>query len=174
MLPLGGYPTHTRAWLPDPPQPHPPRQAPEQGPKGSYSAPPPSLKALTLALVLLEPMSGLSFPSVPAQEASQLLAQGQYTYLDVRTPEEFAQGHVTGAVNIPVMVTGSSGLEKSDGFLEQVQQRFHPDTHLLVGCRSGARSKRASEELVQAGYTNIIDVDGGFNAWTTLGLPVAR
>lgn len=73
-------------------------------------------------------------------------------FVDVRTPKEVAQGTVTGSLNIP---------------LQQIQNRYAElpkDKNLLVFCRSGKRSRAASEFLAQQGYTKVYNVDGGFLA----------
>ena len=73
-------------------------------------------------------------------------------FVDVRTPQEVAEGTIPGAVNIP---------------LQQIQQRYAElpkDKDLLVFCRSGKRSRAASEFLTSVGYTKIYNVDGGILA----------
>jgi rhodanese-related sulfurtransferase len=79
--------------------------------------------------------------------------------IDVRTPEEFAEGRVPGAVNIPV---------------DELQSRMSevPDGAWLI-CRSGARSARAAGVLARAGR-GVTDVGGGTLAWTAAGFPVER
>lgn len=79
--------------------------------------------------------------------------------IDVRTPEEFASGHIDGAVNIPVDALQSRLNEVPD------------DQPIVVYCRSGNRSATASQILSQAGYTHIYDL-GGLNTWTAQGFPV--
>ena len=76
--------------------------------------------------------------------------------LDVREPSEFAQGHIPHAVLFPV---GTITEETAAGTIPD------KDTILLVYCRSGNRSKQASEKLVKLGYTNIVEF-GGINSWT--------
>lgn len=83
--------------------------------------------------------------------------------LDVRTPAEFAEGHVEGAINLDVQDAGfAAGLEDLD-----------PDAAYVVICRSGNRSQVASQQMVDAGFTDVRDVAGGMVAWTAAGLPVA-
>lgn len=79
--------------------------------------------------------------------------------LDVRTPEEFASGHIHGAVNVPLDVLGNR--------LSEVPT----DQPIVVYCRSGNRSAQASQLLARAGYTNIYDM-GGLNEWMAQGFPV--
>lgn len=80
------------------------------------------------------------------QRARELLGRGALI-LDVRSPAEFASGHVEGAVNIPVDVLSSR--------LSQVGPTTRP---VVLYCRSGARSASAASMLRQAGYTEVADV----------------
>jgi len=118
-------------------------------------------------------------------QAHALLAQG-YQYLDVRTPEEFAAGHPTGAVNLavasPTPSTGQMAINPE--FVSQVEQQFPHDTKLVVGCQSGMRSQRAAELLTAAGFSTVVNMQGGFGGardaaghiitpgWRDSGLPV--
>jgi rhodanese-related sulfurtransferase len=79
--------------------------------------------------------------------------------IDVRTPEEFAEGRVPGAVNIPV--------DELEARISEV-----PDGAWLI-CRSGGRSARAAGVLARAGR-GVTDVGGGTLAWTAAGFPVER
>ncbi len=77
-----------------------------------------------------------------------------YIILDVRTPEEFTSGHIPNAINIP------------NEAIDDDKILALPDKNqlILVYCRSGNRSKQASEKLVKLGYTNIVEF-GGINDW---------
>ena len=77
-----------------------------------------------------------------------------YIILDVRTPEEFAGKHIPGAVNIPNETIGTTEIPELPDRAQLI----------LVYCRSGNRSKQASEKLVALGYTNIVEF-GGINDW---------
>ena len=77
-----------------------------------------------------------------------------YIILDVRTPEEFAQRHIPGAINVPNEIIETQALS----------QLPDKDQLILVYCRSGNRSKQASEKLVALGYTNVVEF-GGINDW---------
>jgi phage shock protein E len=81
------------------------------------------------------------------------LVDGGALLLDVRTPEEFASGHVGGAVNIPVQVLG-----------QRLAEVGSKDREVVVYCKSGGRSARAATELRQAGY-KVHDL-GGIGNWT--------
>jgi phage shock protein E len=97
---------------------------------------------------------------VPADYQTQFVSSNTTHFLlDVRTSEEFASGHIHGAVNISV--------ESLESRLSEVPT----DQPIVVYCRSGNRSAQASQILAQAGYTRIYDM-GGLNNWTAQGFPV--
>ncbi len=83
--------------------------------------------------------------------------------LDVRTPEEFAEGHLDGAVLVDFY---------DPDFAEQLAA-LDPDVPYLVYCRSGNRSGQALGVMEQLGFTSVADVNGGIIAWAGAGLPVA-
>ncbi|MCI6974009.1 MAG: rhodanese-like domain-containing protein [Oscillospiraceae bacterium] len=76
------------------------------------------------------------------------------THLDVRTAQEYSEKHIPGAINIANESIGT----------EDISELPDKDQLILVYCRSGNRSKQASEKLVKLGYTNIIEI-GGINSW---------
>ena len=80
--------------------------------------------------------------------------ESNYIILDVRTPEEFSEKHIPGAINIPNETIGTA----------EVPELPDKDQLILIYCRSGNRSKQASEKLVRLGYTNIVEF-GGINDW---------
>ena len=69
--------------------------------------------------------------------------------LDVRTPQEYAQGHIPGSRNIPLQELGSTGKVVN-----------YKETPLFVYCLSGGRSRQAAAVLKQMGYTNVTDIGG--------------
>ena len=77
-----------------------------------------------------------------------------YILLDVRTPEEFADKHIPGAVNVPNETIGSA----------EIPELPDKDQLILVYCRSGNRSKQAAAKLAALGYTNVVEF-GGINDW---------
>jgi len=85
-----------------------------------------------------------------------------FMLLDVRTPEEYAEGHIKGAKLIPVQVLAER--------LNEVPK----DKQVYVYCHSGGRSSRASKLLAENGFTNIENVVGGIVAWKELGYPVEK
>ncbi|MDO4262608.1 MAG: rhodanese-like domain-containing protein [Deinococcus sp.] len=82
--------------------------------------------------------------------------------LDVRTPAEYAGGHISGATLIP--------LAELSGRMGEVPR----DRDVYVICRSGNRSAQASALLMDAGYERVINVAGGMGAWQRAGYPVSR
>ena len=93
---------------------------------------------------------------ITAKEAKNIMDnETDYIILDVRTEEEFSEGHIVGAILIPNYEIA----EKADDILTNKEQL------ILVYCRSGRRSKLAAETLVAMGYTNIKEF-GGINTWT--------
>eukprot|EP00882_Tetradesmus_deserticola_P005889 GHRQ01006203.1.p1 GENE.GHRQ01006203.1~~GHRQ01006203.1.p1 ORF type:complete len:167 (+),score=42.60 GHRQ01006203.1:224-724(+) len=113
---------------------------------------------------------------VPSTEAAELLASGQH-YLDVRTPEEYADGHAVGAVNVPLLIKDPQGqMVPNPDFLQQVQQAF-PDkaAEMVVGCRSGGRAARAAGLLEQdLQYTGVTQDTGGWLDWVEAQLPITK
>ena len=90
----------------------------------------------------------------PAEAKTLMDSEDGYIILDVRTPEEFAERHIAGAILIPDYEIG----EKAESILTDKDQL------ILVYCRSGRRSKNAASELATLGYTNIKEF-GGINDW---------
>ncbi len=86
------------------------------------------------------------------------------TVLDVREPDEYAAGHVEGALLMPLARTVEMALAAD----------LPKDEPVYVFCRSGNRSLQAAQALVAAGYEDVRNVDGGIIAWTGAGLPVVR
>ena len=99
--------------------------------------------------------SEASYRQIGMDEAVAMMAEeSNYILLDVRTPEEFSEKHIPGAVNIPNETIGT----------EEIPELPDKAQLILVYCRSGNRSKQASEKLVRLGYTNIVEF-GGINDW---------
>ncbi|HUH05895.1 MAG TPA: rhodanese-like domain-containing protein [Kofleriaceae bacterium] len=126
----------------------------------------------------------MAIKRVAPPEAADLLQQG-WTYVDVRSIPEFEEGHPAGAYNVPFLHRGPSGMSPNPDFLAVMTRAFSPDRTLVLGCRSGNRSLRAAELLVQHGYRQIVEMRGGYlgetgpggatvcEGWKTLGLPSA-
>lgn len=102
-----------------------------------------------------------------------------FTYIDVRSVPEFAQGHPAGSVNVPLLHRddGTGQMAPNRDFLGVIQASFPPDAKLLIGCQVGGRSAQAAQLLASVGYTDLTNVLGGYGGardegWTQAGLPV--
>lgn len=98
----------------------------------------------------------------PPEAAAILQANRGAVYLDVRTEDEFAAGHPADAINVPYMFLIPGNPQQNPDFLAVVGKLLPKDQKLVVGCRSGARSQRACEALEEAGYTDLVNVRGGY------------
>ena len=117
------------------------------------------LLSVFLAAILLAgcsaPKETASYRQISMDEAITMMEEESgYIILDVRTPEEFADKHIPGAVNIPNETIAA----------EEIPELPDKDQLILVYCRSGNRSKQASEKLADMGYTNVVEF-GGINSW---------
>jgi rhodanese-related sulfurtransferase len=122
----------------------------------------------------------------PAEAHALLQRNPRAIYLDVRTEQEFAQGHPTGAINIPVMFLIPGRPQPNPDFIAVAEKVLDKDRPLIVGCMAGGRSQRACEILADAGYTDLTNVRGGFGGqrdpsgqvvlkgWQDAGLPVSQ
>ena len=96
-----------------------------------------------------------TYRSITMDEAATMMAQEtDYIILDVRRPDEFAAGHIPNAINVPNETIGTA----------EIPELPDKDQIIMVYCRSGRRSKEASEKLVKLGYTNIVEF-GGILDW---------
>lgn len=96
--------------------------------------------------------------------AVEAIREGAVTIVDVREPDEYRQGHLEGAINIP------------RGVAEMGIPQMIPDTRtrILCYCAGGNRSALVADNLRQMGYEEIESLIGGFAAWRQAGLPVTR
>lgn len=114
-----------------------------------------------LSLFLLTGCAGntakdIGYRQISTKEAVTMMEdETDYIILDVRTREEYEEKHLPEAVNIPNESIGS----------EEISEFPDKDQLIFVYCRSGNRSKQASEKLADLGYTNIVEF-GGINDWT--------
>lgn len=120
----------------------------------------------------------------PAEAHARMQDEG-YTYVDVRTPEEFAEGRPEGSVNVPFLIQGEGGLVPNPAFLDRMAKLFAKQAKLVVGCKAGGRSLKAAKALLEAGYANVLDQRAGWDGsrsafgeltepgWSRVGLPTA-
>jgi rhodanese-related sulfurtransferase len=107
--------------------------------------------------------TGMPVKRVPPREAEKLLADG-YKYVDVRSVPEFESGHPKGAFNVPLMhFLPGRGMSPNPDFAAVVEKKFDKGEKLVLGCKTGGRSLRAAELLAGMGYTNVVDMQGGFD-----------
>ena len=122
---------------------------------------------------------------ISPEEAKEKLESGEgYIYIDVRDVSEYEQGHPHGAVNIPVLHRGQTGMTPNEHFVVVCEANYAKDQKIITGCLRGGRSLRAAELLISAGFTAVIDMRGGFDGemgpggvgyegWSRRGLPVS-
>lgn len=133
----------------------------------------------TLATALFVLLSGASFAQVnqaptrsaadapkaelSPEEFKRAIETGKYQLVDVRTPAEFASGHIANSVNIDWTANG----------YEAAFAAIKPDTPVLLYCHSGGRSEQALEHLIGKGY-RAQHLIGGISAWQKAGLSVVK
>lgn len=99
--------------------------------------------------------------TISTDEAEALLDDG-VPFIDVRTIEEFADGHVPAALNVPVSLSAPGGMAPNPDFVEVMSGLFAKDQKLIVSCKAGGRSARAVALLEADGFTSILDMSSGF------------
>ena len=117
--------------------------------------------SLLVALGMFSACAQQKYENVDVQGFSALLTEPDVVVLDVRTPSEYAEGHIEGAINID---------QFEDDFVQQVLQRVDKEKRVAVYCRSGKRSANAAGKLTTEGYT-CINLLGGFIAWKKAEMP---
>ena len=98
--------------------------------------------------------SSNAYAKITADEAKTMMDAGNVTIVDVRTAQEYADGHIPGGINIPLESIGS----------DNPAELTDTDADLIVYCRTGVRSKQASDKLVELGYQHVNDM-GGIVDW---------
>lgn len=118
-----------------------------------------SLVFLGIICLLCGACKQQSINSISAKDVQTLVQKPhQYTIVDVRTPEEYGEGTLPGAINIDV---------KSDDFVQQIEQ-LDKDAHYILHCRSGKRSAKAYGIMEEGGFKNLINMDGGYLEYSAL------
>ena len=117
------------------------------------------LYSLILVMILLAGCGATgeeaSYRQISMDAAIAMMEEASgYVILDVRTPEEFTEKHIPNAINIPNETIGTA----------EIPELPDKDQLILVYCRSGNRSKQASQKLADMGYTNVVEF-GGINSW---------
>lgn len=125
----------------------------------------------------------------PQGAHAAMSAAGEHVFLDVRTQQEYEQGHPEGAINLPwaVLDQDSGRMAPNPHFVPTVQKHFGTDTRIFLSCAAGMRSMNAARDLQAVGYADLVNVDGGFAGrrnpstgavvipgWADSGLPVTQ
>ena len=120
--------------------------------------------ALVSGLGLLLPALTPRGKRASTLQVTQMMNRGKTVVVDVRTPEEFADGHLRDAKNIPLADFGAriGELDKSKG------------KSVVVVCQSGARADKAVKLLQAAGFEDVVSLDGGLPAWRAANLPTVK
>jgi phage shock protein E len=108
--------------------------------------------------------SDKKYKNVNAEQFDKLRADKKNVVLDVRTPEEFADGHIPGAINIDF---------NAEDF-DQKLSKLDKDKTYLVHCAAGGRSARACTKLGKMNFPNLYNLEGGMGAWEKAGKPVEK
>jgi rhodanese-related sulfurtransferase len=121
--------------------------------------------ALVLLLCIgLNAFAQSKFKNVGVDQFDKLRQQTNTVVLDVRTPKEFAAGHIPGAVNVDWnaadFAAKASALDKSKTY--------------LVHCAVGGRSAKASDKMTALQFTDVYNLEGGIKAWEKAGKPVEK
>ncbi|MDB4941708.1 MAG: hypothetical protein JWP97_1242 [Labilithrix sp.] len=126
----------------------------------------------------------MSVTRITPAEAHAKMTGESFTYVDVRTEEEFAAGHPAGAFNVPISITSGGALVPNPEFVAHMEKAFPKDAPLILGCKTGARSARAGQMLEDAGFTTLLDQTAGWEGkkgsfgetveagWSKASLPV--
>lgn len=114
-----------------------------------------------------------TFAQIVEKDSIQVLSIAQFEKMshkkktmvvDVRTPEEVAEGHLAGSVNINFL---------GENFANEIQNLDKKKTYLLY-CRSGSRTRRAADLMQKSGFKHVYMLEGGITAWTEAGKPTEK
>jgi rhodanese-related sulfurtransferase len=108
--------------------------------------------------------NGEGVKNVGAEEFKQLVQEGNGILVDVRTDQEVAQGVIEGAQQINI---------SSSDFLEKAKQ-LDKSKPIYLYCRSGNRSGKAANMLLNEGYTNVYNLSGGIMGWQSKGFEITK
>ena len=108
--------------------------------------------------------ANMTYESIPPESARELFQSDEACVnLDVRTVEEFTEGHIPGAYNVPIAFAGPMGFTQNPDFAPVMERCFEKDKKLILLCKSGVRSVRACEMLAPLGFSQLINMEGGFH-----------
>ncbi len=123
-------------------------------------------KLLLLLVTLVSALAHAADPAkhVDAEGAAKLISEGKVVIVDVRSKEEFGDGHLKGALNIDIL---ESDFEAKLGKLDKSKP-------VLVHCQAGGRSTRSLPVFEKLGFTQVFHLDGGYGGWVEAGKPVEK
>jgi rhodanese-related sulfurtransferase len=114
--------------------------------------------ALSCGQAVAEPGASIE----PSELAARIASGKAPVILDVRTADEFAAGHIPGAINVPL-----------DKLAERLAGlKLAPTQEIVVHCQHGGRAAKAESILRESGYTNLLDLSGHMEAWSKGGYPL--
>jgi thioredoxin len=116
---------------------------------------------LTLAILLIACKTQSNGGLTPTDFNKQITSE-EVKLIDVRTPEEYNEGYIKGAINI----------DWNAGDFETAMTQFGKDQKIFLYCKSGTRSGHAFDLLKKLGYKNVYNLNGGISAWKAAQLPV--
>lgn len=114
--------------------------------------------------MMLSSCLGQPNPSLSPEKFSEKSKGEKVLLLDVRTPKEYNDGHLKGAVLINYL---------GNDFTQEVS-KLDKSKPVYIYCRSGSRSSDAQGEMLKMGFTNVINLEGGIMAWEKAGLPIEK
>lgn len=100
------------------------------------------------------------FPTVTPDEFEKVIAEPDVQLVDVRTAEEYNQGHIAGAMNIDW---------RSEEFADNAVRMLNASKPIAIYCKAGRRSHAAAGRLYKMGYKHIVELEGGYDAWQSVG-----
>ena len=107
--------------------------------------------SLILICILITACNSTNYKTIDANEAMDIINTNDVIIIDVRTSEEYDSEHIDGSINIPVDIIDSVDYDKN--------------ATIIVYCASGMRSASAAKTLINMGYTNVYNLDGGLINW---------
>ncbi len=116
-------------------------------------------------LMLCLAACGPKYKTLPMDEFEAAIAKPDVVVVDVRTPQEFAEGHIAGAINIDW---------KAGNFGPIADELLDDDDVIALYCIHANRSKKAAEMLVKMGYRHVVELEGGLEPWMAAGKPVEK
>jgi rhodanese-related sulfurtransferase len=129
----------------------------------------------------------MSVKNIGPEQAKDILESDvSSVYIDVRTEQEFINGHVPGSINVPVVWPdpATRQMTPNPDFVKVVSAHFGKDKRIIVGCQAGGRSQFAADLLAKDGFQDVSNMQGGFGGardpmgrvitqgWSQLGFPV--